>query len=527
MRDHLTSATHAFHGILFFKPDGERAVMDAGVPACFRDLNLDQVVDTVVAGASEYDLAPFFHVRLDDADEVRYRQDVMRDLERNESLREALASFATGMRTMRAHRERAQCRHYKQERERWALDAMSAYVNAVQHLATELRRSGSTSRGLVALADYLAALVDGAAFQRLAADTRELLTDLSNIRYGLYLKGSSITVRHHHGEADFSAMVEATFAKFRQGTTRDYRAAFGTSSTGLNHVEAQILERVALLFPEVFQTLERYVETHANKFDGCVVRFDREIQFYLAWFAHMQACRQRGLQFCYPQVSRSSKALEGREVFDLALANRMLGEPDHGEQGRMVCNDFRLDGAERIFVVSGPNHGGKTTFARTLGQMHWLASLGLPVPGTQARLFLCDQIFTHFEREEDISSLRGKLKDDLVRIHRILDQATPDSLVIMNEIFASTTLQDATWLGRKVIARLSELDLLAVCVTFLAELATFDEKSVSMMSLIDPRDPAIRTYKVERRPVEGLAYALAIAEKYRVTGRWLLQRIAP
>ena len=522
MHDPLVSAAHKFHGILFPKQSREGRLPDPGVPACFRDLNLDRVVDAVVARAAEYELAPFFHLRLDDVDEVLYRQEVMRDLERSEGLRQAIASFASSMRAMRMHRERAQKSFYKQEKERWALEAMSGYANALERLAKDLRQSGTTSRGLVAFGDYLAALVGGAPFKSLAADTHAVLADLAGIRYGVYLKGNSVTVRQYDGEADFSAMVEATFAKFRQGTTRDYRAQFGTSSTSINHVEAQILERVALLFPEVFQTLERYVEAHADDTDPCVLQFDREIHFYLAWFAHMQACRQRGLQFCYPQVTRSDKAIEGSDVFDLALATRMLEKG-----GRVICNDFHLDGAERIFVVSGPNHGGKTTFARTLGQMHWLASLGLPVPGTQARLFLCDQIFTHFEREEDITSLRGKLKDDLVRIHRILEQATPDSLVIMNEIFASTTLQDATWLCCKVMARLSELDLLAVCVTFLAELATFDGKTVSMMSLVDPHDPAIRTCRVERKPADGVAFALAIAEKYRVTRRWLLQRIAP
>jgi DNA mismatch repair ATPase MutS len=341
------------------------------------------------------------------------------------------------------------------------------------------------------------------------------------VNYCLHIEGDRIRVRKYQAESDYSAEVERTFEKFKRGAVKDYLVEF-PDSLEMNHIEAAVLELVARLYPDVFLALDDHCARYENYLDQKVARFDREVQFYVGYLEYIDVFKQAGLSFCYPEVSSTEKALRCVDGFDLALARKLMSE-----KSSIVCNDFHLKGPERIFVVTGPNQGGKTTFARTFGQLHFLASLGCPVPGKEARLFLFDKLFTHFEKEENISTLRGKLEDELFRVHDILRQATPRSIVIMNEIFTSTTLHDALFLSRKIMESIMKLDMLCACVTFMDELASLSEKTVSLVSTIDPDNPARRTYKIVRRPADGLSYAMSIAKKYRLTYRDLKERIGP
>lgn len=507
-----------FHSILYEKAEDSDKKETSQAPPFFVDLNLDQIIGSIMTGRKEYDLQPFFYTPLHEFDAITYRHEVLRDLE-NQALFENLRSFAQKMRAMRERLAQADKLYYHYQKEHWFVEAVETYCDAVTGLEHDLSLVEVRSRGFVAFRDYVTDYTHSQLFTALLTETQQLQDELSSVKYCVLIKGSSVKVRAYDGESDYSAEVEETFAKFKQGAVKDYRVKF-RSWPEMDHVEAQILSLVARLFPDIFGHLDAYCTTHARYLDTTLAAFDREVQFYLAYLEYIAPLKRAGLPFCYPHLSEAAKDVYDYDGFDLALASKLVAE-----HMPVVCNDFSLSGAERIIVVTGPNQGGKTTFARAFGQVHYLASLGCPVPGRQAQLFLWDQLFTHFEKEETITDLRGKLQDDLVRIHTIVQQATSSSIVILNEMFTSTTLDDALFLSEKIMERLLQLDVLCVWVTFIDELASFGEQTVSTVSTVVPDNPAERTFKIIRRPADGLAYALAIAEKYRLTYDGVKERI--
>jgi DNA mismatch repair protein MutS len=512
----LEPAAGELRSVLFGQQPAEPVAFQ---PACFRDLNLDQLVDAVVAGRDEYDLRPFFHTPLQEPGAVAYRHEVFHDLERPR-VRQAVVEFSDALRRVRQFLKLIETQRYAYERERWQLDAAIVYHEAVTALAARLVELEPGSCALRRLQALLGGYVASDDFTGLVAETREVTDGLDRVRYTVRIDGARVTVSPFRGESDYSAEVEGTFARFRQGEVEDHLVRLGDPGA-MDHVEARIAELVARLYPEEFAALDDFSARRREFVQPLLASFEREVQFYLAWLEHAERLREVGVEFCYPQVSDRSKQAKVAGAVDLALATKLLDEG-----ASPVPNDVVLEGEEHVAVVTGPNNGGKTTFARMAGQLHYLAALGVPVGAKSAQLFLADRVFTHFERQEEVSSLHGKLDDELLRVKEILEQASGDSLIVLNELFASATLADSVFLGGEVLARIAELGCLAVWVTFVDELASPSPATASVVATVEPDDPSRRTFRLVRRPADGRAYAWALAAKYGLSPERLAERLA-
>lgn len=504
-----------FYSILF--PDMKRQTAPSPeMPEYFKDLNLDQITSSILKGKSEYALEQFFYTPLKDTDAIVYRQDVMRDMKAPELQKQiklfAKTIFDTEKRVIDTldHLSDPESYHNNYLVKGHLLHDAQQYCHAIKAMVDELKQDSLESAGLSNFAEYLHDYALSDAFISLSSYVERLKSNLATVKYCMLINSGTIRVRKYEGQQDHSREILQVFDKFKQSATKDYRHKLSEEPRA-EHVEAAVLNLVATWYKDIFDDLDRFCTQYQNFIDDRISLFSREVQFYIAYLEYIQRFQEIGLNFCYPEMCTSKEHIKSTDSFDLALAGSLI------PQQIPVANSFALTHPEQIIVVTGPNQGGKTTFARMFGQLHHLGSIGCAVPGTEASLFLFDNIFTIFEQEEDVKTLSGKLQSDLIRLHEVVNKATSQSLIIINEIFSSTTLHDAVWLGRKMMQAILVIGALAVCVTFLDELASYSPEIVSMMSTVQEDDPVKRTYKIVRREADGLAFAVHIAQKYGLT----------
>ena len=130
-----------------------------------------------------------------------------------------------------------------------------------------------------------------------------------------------------------------------------------------------------------------------------------------------------------------------------------------------IANDLRLDENRRLLLITGPNMGGKSTYMRQAALIALLAHIGSYVPASRAVLGPLDRIFTRIGASDDLASGRSTFMVEMTEAAAILHHATPQSLVLMDEIGRGTSTFDGMALAFAILRHLIEKNR---CLTLFA-----------------------------------------------------------
>jgi hypothetical protein len=192
---------------------------------------------------------------------------------------------------------------------------------------------------------------------------------------------------------------------------------------------------------------------------GFFTRLRTELAFYIGCLNAHQALAQRGEPVCFPEPAGPGKRRHAsRGLYDVSLA-LLLKE-------QVVGNDLAADG-KRLIAITGANQGGKSTFLRSIGQAQLMMQGGMFVAAEAFCADVCDGLYTHYRREEDASMVSGKLDEELARMSEIVDQMTPNSMVLLNESFAATNEREGSEIARQIVCALVEAGVKVFFVTHL------------------------------------------------------------
>ena len=159
------------------------------------------------------------------------------------------------------------------------------------------------------------------------------------------------------------------------------------------------------------------------------------------------------------------------------------------ESGRYVPNDVALANDDaRVVVLTGPNMAGKSTYIRQTALITLMAQIGSFVPAAQASIGLVDRIFTRVGLQDDLATGQSTFMVEMVETAAILNQATPRSLVILDEIGRGTSTYDGLSIARSVIEHLHNDPRLGCKTLFATHYHELTELAASL--------PGVRNFSV-------------------------------
>lgn len=522
------------------------------------DLTLDSIVRrlSLESGYERY-VRTILHTPSDDPRVLAYRQAVIEDLLRSPWLVKRMHQALNVIMTLERYLNEPQWQESELRKVAWRLSELEHYIECIDLLHSTLTEAGDAlqSAALCNLRDMVQRVADDPLFHDLRRELPLLLEQIRGIKsitIGVNLDGQlrpteatllSVNTERFHG--DTSSLLSRIFSS---GSERPRNEGIGPLHRAKNDMDsgffaARMPERDVPLMHSLFrdlaevmdqisrpiaQTLRNYTRVNGR----VLVALESELAFYLGAVALIDYLRGCGLPMCRPEIADiEERVCRQDNLYNLNLALQ-LSQDDHHLREDIVMNDVDFCEDGRIFILTGPNRGGKTTYTQAIGLAQVLFQSGLYVPASHARMSPVDGIFTHFAAEERPDLEAGRLGEEARRLSEIFAHATRYSLILMNESLASTSAGESLYLARDIVRVIRRLGARAVFATHLHELASAADqinaetpgtsKVVSMVSMVRLEENgegrvARRTYKIVPSPPMGMSYAREIAVRYGIS----------
>lgn len=247
-----------------------------------------------------------------------------------------------------------------------------------------------------------------------------------------------------------------------------------------------------------------------------LLRLLPEIEFLIKGAALEEKLANMGLPLCTPTLCPPShKAFEAYALYNPQVAFKT--------ESAMVTNDLILDDNARIYILSGPNRGGKSVITAAMGQAQCLCQLGLRVPAERAQISPVDALFTHFPEEADDTIDKGRLGEECARLREIFDALEPETMILLDESLSSTGAYEASYIAAEILTAFAIRGCRGIFSTHLHDLAAAcadisqrakESGGVAVDTLVAGMEEGERSFRISRRAPDGKSYARDITRRY-------------
>ena len=248
------------------------------------------------------------------------------------------------------------------------------------------------------------------------------------------------------------------------------------------------------------RNLHRRIMSDCAEVMRSLIERAEEIGHLLSCTALLHRMKEAKLPMTFPEAGKSTKLLQ---LYCVTLADKL-------PVTRIVPSDVQITDEKRIFILTGPNAGGKTVYCTALGIAQLLYQLGLPVPARSAVMRTFSRIAVHFTR--DVSgSTESRLANEATRLREALDGANSDTLLLLDETFSSTSAFDALYLAEALIDWLLSAGCRTLYSTHLHELTSkYGSGAVPGVGCLSAKvEDGRRTYEIVPHTNEDPSTSLA------------------